>query len=199
MSRYDSLESRLLALLLFIRINSPKKRFRKMIFTRVLSVLILVFSVTADFDTFQDVYAAISDSMQTLDQAILNITSDSSTISALTPVANAVTDTIQNGIKAISAEPPLPSTDMILFMVTSKLHEDAVVLVVTDLEDKKSDIEGAKGRSAVLDIVKKLRDVNKEFVGVVLTKIPSDTKTLVQDQSSDVLSSWDRCVKLFEG
>jgi hypothetical protein len=169
-----------------------------MIFTRILSILVLVFSAAADFDPFQDVYAAIAERMQMLDEAILNITSDSSTISALTPFAKAVTDTVQNGIKTISAQPPLTPEDMTMFMVTSKLQVDAVALVVADLESKKSDIEGAKGRPAVLDIVKKLSDVNKEFDGVVLTKIPPDTKALVQDQSIDVLSSWDKCVKLFE-
>jgi len=170
-----------------------------MILTPILSILVLVISVAADFDPFQDVYAAIAESMQTLDEAILNITSDPSTISALTPLSKAVADTFQNGIKTISAQPPLSSEEITLFMVTSQLSADAVALVVTDLEGKKSDIEGAKGRSAVLDIVRKLRDVNRELDGVVLNKVPSDIKALVQDQSSGVLSSWDNCVKLFEG
>jgi hypothetical protein len=170
-----------------------------MIFTHILSILALVLSVAADFDRFQDVYAAIADSMTQLDEGILNITSDAATISALTPLAKTVTDTIQNGVKTLSAQPPLTPDDMAMFVVTSQLQLDGVALVVTDLEIKKTDIEGAKGKATVLDIVKKLKDANKELDGVVSTKIPSDVKTLLQDQSTDVQASWDKCASLFAG
>jgi hypothetical protein len=170
----------------------------KMIFTHILSILALVMSAAAEFDRYQDAYQAIADSMTALDEAILNITSDTSTISALTPLAKFATDTVQNSIKAIAAEPPLTPEEMSMFMVTSKLQVDGVALVVADLEIKKSEIEGAKGNAAVLGIVKKLRDANKELDAVVLTKIPSDVRTLIQDQSTDVLSSWDQCATLFD-
>ena len=170
-----------------------------MIFSHILSILALVFSVAADYDKYQDAYTAIAESMMALDEAILNITSDASTISALTPLAKAVTDTVQNGVKTLSAQPPLTPEEMTMFMVTSQSQLDGVALVVLDLEMKKSEIEGAKGKPAVLDIVKKLRDANKEFDGVILTKIPADVKTLMQDQSTDVGSSWDKCASLFEG
>jgi len=169
-----------------------------MIFTHILSILVLVLSAAADFDKYQNVYTAIADSMMALDEAIMDITSNASTISALAPLAKAVTDSIQKGIKTISAEPSLTSEEMSEFIVTSQSQLDGVALVVNDLEVKKSEIEGAKGKPTILNIIKKLKAANKEFDGVILKKIPADVKTLIQDQSTDVASSWDKIAGLFE-
>jgi hypothetical protein len=169
-----------------------------MILTRLLSILALAFAVAADFDKYQDTYTDIAVTMTALDDAIFNIT-DTSSIAVLAPLAKAVTDAVQKGISTISAQPPLTSDEMSMFIVTSQMQLDGVALVVTDLETLKGEIAAAKGKPAILKMVKKLRDLNKQLDGVILTKVPADSKTLIQTQSTDMLASLDKCASLFEG
>jgi len=168
-----------------------------MIFTRILSLSSLVFCVVADFDKYQDAYTAIAASMTALDDAIIDITSDPSTISALKPLVKGVTDAVEKGIKTISAQPPLTSEDVSTFTVTTQMQLDGVALVVADLELKMSEIQGAKAKPAVLDIVKKLKDANKKLDAVILTKVPAGLKKLIQNQSADVAATFDECTSLF--
>jgi Hydrophobic surface binding protein A len=169
-----------------------------MIFTRLLSILALVFAVAADFEKYNDAYSAIANSMTALDEAIFDI-SDASTISALAPLTKAVLDSVQDGIKTISAQPALTSEEASNFIVTAQMQLDGVSLVVTDLEARKSEIESAKGKSVVLDIVKKLKEANKQLDELVLTKLPADVKPLIQDQSKEIAASLDKSASLFAG
>jgi Hydrophobic surface binding protein A len=162
-------------------------------------LIVLPYLASADFNTFQDVYSSIADALLSLDQAVFNISSELSTVSSLTPATKFVIETIHNGTQVISAAPGLEMTEMSLFLVTSKTLVDATNLTVSDLESKKSLIASANATGIVSGLVNQLQMAMKEFIPVVMSKVPVDIRSLAQDQAAVVMESLDIGVRLFQG
>src|ERR1700753_4050513 len=108
---FDHLHSHILDILYKIFL-SKIRNLRKMYLLQILSFLFLAVSVIADFDTFQDVYSSITDSLLEFDRAISSINPDLESVNPVTPAATAVVNTIHAGEKTISAVPALTVEDM---------------------------------------------------------------------------------------
>jgi Hydrophobic surface binding protein A len=164
---------------------------------QLLSLLFLVLSVFAEFNTYQDVYSSITDSLMDLDKAVSSINPDIESIDPVIPASEAVVKTFNAGTKNISDTPALTLHELQLFLVTGKTLVDAANFTMMRLEYKKSLVDDSKKSNVIIDAVRKVGDAAKAFITVVLTKIPEEAKMLVEDQCNDVIGSFEIGVRLF--
>lgn len=166
-----------------------------MYFTQLISLIFLAVSVFADFNTFQDVYSSITDSLLEFEKAITSINPDLESIDPVKPASVNVVNTMQAGKKAIAAVPALTVHEMRLFVVTAKTLMDATNFTMMRMETKKSIIDETKSANVVLEAIKNVYQAAKELIAVVLTKVPEEAMSVAQDQANDVFGSFEAGVR----
>ena len=166
-----------------------------MYLTRLISLLFLIVSISADFNTFQDVYASITDSLLEFDRAISSINPDLESVDPVKPASANVVNTIQTGKKTIATMPALTVHEMRLFVVTAKTLMDAANFTMMRMETKKSVIDETKSANIVLEAIKNVYEATKEFVTVVLTKVPEEAMSVAKDQAYEAIGSFEAGVR----